>query len=218
MRFTPSHNFPPLKLRTARPYFSLRTFPVCDFVYLRSARIFHKAFSRMTYKEKLRDITTFVFDFDGVFTDGTVFLMPPSDFVRTMNVRDSYAVQYAVKKGYRIAIITGGNSETVKERMAYLGVQEVFLRASDKLPVLDQFLGTHGLKPENVLYMGDDLPDYPVLEKVGLPCCPFDAAEEIKSIVQYISPFSGGKGCVRDVIEQTLKVQGQWFDRSALHW
>lgn len=172
----------------------------------------------MNYKVKLKQITTFVFDFDGVLTDGKVYLLPPDQYVRTMNTRDSYAVQYAVKKGYRIAVITGGNNEMVKERMAYLGVKDVFLKAAEKLPVLENFLTENNLKIDEVLYMGDDLPDYHAIAKAGLGVCPKDAAEEIKQVADYISIRKGGQGCVRDVIEQVLKSQGKWFDRNNLEW
>lgn len=172
----------------------------------------------MTYKEKLNKIDTFIFDFDGVLTDGTVYLLPPKEFIRTMHVRDSFAIQYAVKKGYRIAIITGGNSEMVRERMAYLGVQDVFLRASDKLKVYNAYTSEHGVNDEKVLYIGDDLPDYPVLKKVGVAVCPADAVEEVKAIVDYVSPRKGGQACVREIIEQVLKLQGKWFDEDATQW
>jgi 3-deoxy-D-manno-octulosonate 8-phosphate phosphatase (KDO 8-P phosphatase) len=172
----------------------------------------------MNYKVKLKQITTLVFDFDGVLTDGKVYLLPPDQYVRTMNTRDSYAVQYAVKKGYRIVVITGGNNEMVKERMAYLGVKDVFLKAAEKLPVFEKFLQDNNLTNEEVLYMGDDLPDYHAIVKAGLGVCPKDAAEEIKQVADYISIHKGGQGCVRDVIEQVLKSQGKWFDRNNLEW
>lgn len=172
----------------------------------------------MTYKEKLNHITTFIFDFDGVLTDGKVYLLPPNEFVRTMNTRDSYAIQYAVKKGFRIVIITGGNNEMVRERMEYLGVKDVFLRASLKLPVFELFLKENNLPIENVLYMGDDLPDYHTIKKAGIGACPSDAVKEIREVADYISPIKGGQGCVRDVIEQTLMVQGKWFDKDGLEW
>jgi 3-deoxy-D-manno-octulosonate 8-phosphate phosphatase (KDO 8-P phosphatase) len=172
----------------------------------------------MNYKILLKNITTFVFDFDGVLTDGKVYLLPPDQFVRTMNTRDSYAIQYAVKKGYRIVIITGGNNEMVRERMEYLGVKDVFMRASLKLPVFENFLNENSIAFENTLYMGDDLPDYHTIKKAGIGACPKDAAEEIKSVADYISPIEGGKGCVRDVIEQVLKSQGKWFDENSLEW
>ncbi len=172
----------------------------------------------MNYKITLKNITTFVFDFDGVLTDGKVYLLPPDQFVRTMNTRDSYAIQYAVKKGFRVAVITGGNNEMVRERMEYLGVKDVFLKASLKLPVFEKFLKENSIGFENALYMGDDLPDYGAIKKAGIGACPKDAAEEIKSLADYISPIEGGKGCVRDVIEQVLKSQGKWFDENELEW
>lgn len=172
----------------------------------------------MTYKEKLNHINTFIFDFDGVLTDGKVYLLPPNEFVRTMNTRDSYAIQYAVKKGYRIVIITGGNNEMVRERMEYLGVKDVFLKASHKLPVYEQFLKDNNIPNDNVLYMGDDLPDYHTIKKAGVGACPNDAVKEVREIADYISPMKGGAGCVRDVIEQTLMAQGKWFDKDGLEW
>jgi len=172
----------------------------------------------MNYKILLKNITTFVFDFDGVLTDGKVYLLPPDQFVRTMNTRDSYAMQYAVKKGYRIVIITGGNNEMVRERMEYLGVKDVYMKAALKLPVFEKFLNENSIAFENALYMGDDLPDYHAVKKAGIGACPKDAAEEIKSVAKYISPMEGGKGCVRDVIEQVLKSQGKWFDENNLEW
>ena len=172
----------------------------------------------MNYKVLLKNITTFVFDFDGVLTDGKVYLLPPDQFVRTMNTRDSYANQYAVQKGYRVVIITGGNNEMVRERMEYLGVKDVFMRASSKLPVFEKFLNENSIAFENTLYMGDDLPDYHAIIKAGIGACPKDAADEVKQIADYISPQKGGKGCVRDVIEQVLKSQGKWFDENNLEW
>lgn len=172
----------------------------------------------MTYKEKLNHITTFIFDFDGVLTDGKVYLLPPNEFIRTMNTRDSFAIQYAAKKGYRIVIITGGNNEMVRERMEYLGVKDVFLKASHKLPVYEQFIKDNQLNSEHVLYMGDDLPDYHTIKKAGVGACPRDAVKEVREIADYISPMKGGAGCVRDVIEQTLMAQGKWFDKDGLEW
>ncbi|MGD1845035.1 MAG: KdsC family phosphatase [Salibacteraceae bacterium] len=166
------------------------------------------------YLSRLARISTFIFDVDGVLTDGSVTLLPTGDQVRNMNVKDGYALQLAIKLGYRIAIISGGKSEAVRQRLNGLGVQDVHLGASDKLEVFDEYLLTWDLKADNILYMGDDLPDYQVLSRVGLAACPLDAAEEIKSICHYISPAEGGTGCVRDVIEKALRVQGKWFDPS----
>jgi 3-deoxy-D-manno-octulosonate 8-phosphate phosphatase (KDO 8-P phosphatase) len=162
------------------------------------------------YKQQLKNITTVILDFDGVLTDGTVFLMPPTEFVRTMNVRDSFAIQFAVKNGVRIAVITGGNNIVVKERMAYLGVNDVFLQAHDKLIVYEAYKKTNGLKDSEILYMGDDMPDFAVMKKAGIAIAPNDAVEEIKSVSTYVSPFKGGHGCVRDVLEQMLKIKGLW--------
>jgi 3-deoxy-D-manno-octulosonate 8-phosphate phosphatase (KDO 8-P phosphatase) len=161
-------------------------------------------------KENLNKISTFVFDVDGVLTDGSVILMPDGEQVRTMNVKDGYAIQLAVKKGYKICIITGGDSQQVKERLLKLGVQDVYMKAHDKLDVFENYFYSNHLKYEEILYMGDDLPDYEVMKKVGYATCPADSAEEIKSISQYISPIKGGYGCVRDVVEQVMKIQGTW--------
>lgn len=171
-----------------------------------------------SYKKKLNDITTFCFDVDGVFTDGIVLLASDGDQLRTANVRDGYAVQLAVKKGYRIAIITGGRSEQVRKRFEGLGVTDVFLGSSNKVSVLEAYLKKEGLSKDEVCYMGDDIPDYRVMSAVGLAVCPRDAAPEIRDISGYISPYDGGKGCVRDILEQTMKVQGKWFDSDSHEW
>ncbi len=171
-----------------------------------------------TYKETLNNITTFVFDVDGVLTDGSVLLLPPNEMIRTMHTRDGYAMQLAVKKGYNLCIITGGNSPSVKERLQYLGIQDVYMASKNKVDVYNSYKDLRGISDEEVLYMGDDIPDYRVMEMVGLPACPADAAEEIKRVAKYISPVNGGKGCVRDVIEQTMKVQGKWFDADSHEW
>ena len=170
-----------------------------------------------SYKEKLPNISTFIFDVDGVLTDGQILLME-EDFVRSLNSRDAYAMQYAVKEGYRILIITGGSSTLVEKRLLGLGIQEVRLKSFNKLKVYNDLKAKHGFKDSEVLYMGDDIPDYKVLKTVGVSTCPQDAAVEIKAISDYQSPFDGGKHCVRDVIEQTLRVQGKWFSESAFDW
>ncbi len=170
-----------------------------------------------SYKEKLNKITTFIFDVDGVLTDGQVYLLK-DEFVRALNSRDSYAIQYAIKQEYRILIITGGTSELVKDRLLGLGVTEVRLRSSNKLSVYNELKSQYGFTDEQALYMGDDIPDYEVLEQAGVSTCPQDAAVEIKSICDYQSPYNGGRHCVRDVIEQTLRVQDKWFKKGALDW
>ncbi|MGB1518047.1 MAG: KdsC family phosphatase [Crocinitomicaceae bacterium] len=171
----------------------------------------------ITYKEKLNKITTFIFDVDGVLTDGAVLLIE-KEVVRTLSSKDGYALQYASKKGYNIFIITGGYSISVKERLENLGAREVVLKANNKLSHYNRLKQDYGFQDDEVLYMGDDIPDYEVLKKVGVSTCPQDAAVEIKGICDYQSPFGGGKHCVRDVIEQTLRVQKKWFDKSAFDW
>jgi len=162
------------------------------------------------FKQLLNDITTFVFDVDGVLTDGSLMLMPDGEHVRSMNIKDGYALQEAVKKGYKIAVISGGQSEAVRIRLAKLGIQDIYMGVRDKVEALDEFLATYAIQPANVLFMGDDMPDYGVMKRVGIPVCPNDAASEIKAISIYISDKKGGKGCVRDIIEQVLKVQAKW--------
>jgi len=170
------------------------------------------------YKEKLLKVNTFIFDYDGVLTDGTIILTSDGDALRTANVKDGYAMQLAVKKQYRIAIISGGYSESMKRRFESLKINDVFLGVDKKIDVYNQYLESHNLQKENVLFMGDDIPDYEIMLKVGVPTCPSDAAEEIKKIATYISHQPGGHGCVRDIIEQVLKVQGKWMNDDAYHW
>lgn len=163
-----------------------------------------------SYKEYLHQITTFIFDVDGVFTDGSLHITTQGDMHRVMNVKDGYAVKAALDAGYKVCIISGGTDEGVRNRLQALGVKDVFLGAHDKTKFLNQYIDTNSIALENILYMGDDIPDYPVLKKVGLATCPQDAVMEIKEISHYISHKEGGKGCVRDVIEQVLKVHGKW--------
>ena len=162
------------------------------------------------FKEDLKRIEGFVFDVDGVFTSGSIYIQPNGEFIRSMNVKDGYAVQFAKKKNYPIAIITGGNTESVIIRFKELGVTDVYLKSTDKLADFKNFIHKNNLNTNNVLYMGDDLPDYEAMCYAGIATCPSNAAEEIKSISKYISAFNGGDGCVRDVIEQVLRAQGKW--------
>jgi 3-deoxy-D-manno-octulosonate 8-phosphate phosphatase (KDO 8-P phosphatase) len=170
------------------------------------------------YKEKLLKINTFIFDYDGVLSDGSVILTSSGDALRTANVKDGYAMQLAVKKNYRIAIISGGFSESMVRRFESLNIKDVFLGVDKKIDVYKEYLSAHNLKDENVLFMGDDIPDYEIMLRAGVPCCPADAAEEIKRKATYISHQPGGHGCVRDVIEQVLKVQHMWMNDDAYHW
>jgi 3-deoxy-D-manno-octulosonate 8-phosphate phosphatase (KDO 8-P phosphatase) len=165
----------------------------------------------MNYKTKLKSIKAFVFDCDGVLTDGSVTLMPDGEQVRKMSTRDGYALQLAVKKGFIVAIITGGSSSAVKSRMTRLGVHDVYLACHDKVKALKEMMHIYSLNADDILYMGDDMPDYEVMQIVGLPTCPDNAAQEIKNLSDYVSHKGGGEGCVRDVIEQTMKVQGKWM-------
>lgn len=162
------------------------------------------------YKEYLQHITTFIFDIDGVLTDGTVTITTNGELLRKMSVKDGYALKTAIDLGYHICIISGGSNEGVKLRLEGLGIKDIYLSTHNKIAQLNEYLTTYGISPENVLYMGDDLPDFQVMQLVGLPCCPQDAVPEIKNISKYISHKNGGFGAARDVIEQVLKVQEKW--------
>jgi len=163
-----------------------------------------------SYKEYLDHITTFIFDVDGVLTDGTLTIMTNGEMLRTMNVKDGYAMKAALTKGFNLCIISGGTNEGVRNRLSNLGIKDIYLGAHYKVEQLKDYFDKNDIKAENVLYMGDDVPDEPVMRLVGLPTCPQDAVPEIKNIAKYVSHKDGGKGCVRDVIEQVLKVQGKW--------
>ncbi len=165
------------------------------------------------YKEQLKHIHTLVFDYDGVFTDGVVYVTGDGrQPMRTSHVRDGFALQKAVKKGLTLAVITGGKNSAVIERMHQLGVKYVYTHVDDKEKTLKVLMKSLGINSENMLYMGDDLPDIPALELAGLRCCPADAVEEVKQRCHYISHCNGGHGAVRDVIEQVLKSQNLWMN------
>lgn len=163
-----------------------------------------------SYKEYLENINTFIFDVDGVLTDGSVTIMTNGDMLRTMNIKDGYALKAAVDAGFNVCIISGGTNEGVRKRLSGLGIGDIFLGAHNKIDQLNEYMNSKGIQLENILYMGDDIPDYPVMKLVGLPSCPQDAVNEIKGISKYISHKNGGKGAVRDVIEQVLKVHDKW--------
>lgn len=162
--------------------------------------------------QKLKEITTFIFDVDGVLTTGDVIAAESGELLRTFNIKDGYAMQLAVKKGYHVCIISGGRGQAMEKRFQGLGISEVFLGVSDKVVVFEDYLLRNQINASEVLYMGDDIPDLYVMQRVGLPSCPADASIDIKAISAYISPFKGGCTAVRDVIEKVLKLQGKWFD------
>jgi 3-deoxy-D-manno-octulosonate 8-phosphate phosphatase (KDO 8-P phosphatase) len=166
----------------------------------------------MQLLQQFKSITTFVFDVDGVLTDGTLTVLPDGVMARKMNVKDGYALQLAVKRGYNVIIISGGNSVEVKERLLKLGVREVFMQVTDKVNVLNNYLSANNITWEETLYMGDDIPDMEVMRKAGLASCPSDAVTEIKEISAFISPLRGGFGCAREVIEKVLKLRQHWND------
>ncbi len=168
----------------------------------------------MNVSADFKNITTFVFDVDGVLTDGTVLVLQGGLQARRMNIKDGFALQMALKNGYRVRVISGGNSPEVVNRLEKLGVTDVHMSVLDKKAILEQYMATHKLKKEEVLYMGDDLPDIPPMTVVGLPCCPADAVDEVKEAAAYISPLTGGFACVRDVIEKVLRSNGHWYYRA----
>lgn len=166
----------------------------------------------------LSQIKAFIFDVDGVLSPNTIPVHPSGEPLRMANVKDGYALQLALKHGYTVAIITGCDSESVCHRFQKLGIPYVYMCAQVKKEPFADFLKQTGLQPEEILYMGDDIPDFDVMKQVGLPTCPSDAVSEIKAISAYISPCNGGCGCVRDVIEQVLKARGDWMSDLAFCW
>ena len=170
------------------------------------------------FKEKLRQIRTLIFDIDGVMSRQTISLDINGTPLRTVNIRDGYALQLAVKKGYRIAVISGALNEQVNVRLKNLNVTDVFLGIGNKLPVYREYLEKNNLTDAEVLYMGDDIPDLEVMCAAGVAVCPADADSEIKQVSKYISDKNGGEGCVRDVIEQVMRLHGTWLNHDACHW
>ncbi len=166
-----------------------------------------------SYKEYLNQISTFVFDVDGVLTDASVHITTKGELLRSMNIKDGFALKQAIKSGYTVCIISGGKNEGVRKRLRDLGITDIYLGIDDKVEQLDEFFDIYDIKAENVLYMGDDIPDMYPMKRTGLPTCPQDAVPEVKEISKYISHKKGGKGCVRDVIEQVMKVQGKWIKK-----
>ena len=171
-----------------------------------------------TINYDLRKIKAFIFDVDGVLSSAVIPLSPEGDPMRTVNIKDGYAIQLAVKKGFHVAIITGGYTEAVRIRFERLGVPHIYMRSAVKIHDFRDYMEQTKLHPEEVIYVGDDLPDYEVMTQVGLPVAPADAAPEIKSIAKYITSCKGGEGVARDLIEQTLKAQGLWDTADAFGW
>ena len=162
------------------------------------------------YKINLHKIKAFAFDVDGVFTDGSLLVDNDGHFLRTYNAKDGYAVRQAIKNGYHIAIITGGADASIEHRFKNLGVQDIFLLSADKIHDFKTFCSRRNVNAAEILFVGDDIPDIEVMQASGVACCPADAVAEVKNVAAYISEMSGGKGCVRDVIEQVMKIQGKW--------
>lgn len=162
------------------------------------------------YKHLLPKIKTFIFDVDGVLTDGKILINSDGELLRSFDTKDGYAMKCALVKGFKIVIITGGRNEAVRERFKELGVIDIYLGAHHKLDAYQDLMDNYDLNPEEILYIGDDIPDIPVMEKVGLGCCPANAASDVKAMADYVSHKKGGEGCVRELIEQVLRVQGKW--------
>lgn len=164
----------------------------------------------MNFKEKLRSVKCFVFDVDGVLTNGQLLVTHEGQLLRSMNIKDGYALQLAIKEGYEVIIISGAVSEGVVKRLNGLGIKEVYSGVPDKKQKLQEILNTHRLSSEQILYMGDDMPDVEVMQFCGVPCCPADAIQQVKKISIYTSEKKGGEGCVRDIVEQVLTLHGKW--------
>ena len=162
------------------------------------------------FKEDIAKVEALIFDVDGVFTDGGITPLPDGDFLRQYYAKDGYAVAYAVKQGIKIFIISGGRGAMLERRFKYLKVTEAHIDISDKIGCLNDIIARHGFNPENVLFMGDDIPDLECMRAVGIPVAPADACSEIIEAARYVSEFAGGRGCVRDIIEQTLRSQDKW--------
>lgn len=176
---------------------------------------------KKNYKEILPQIKAFAFDMDGVMNSGVFNIGPDGSPIRNLNSKDGYAIQLAIKKGYPVAVISGGHCEGVKTILRGLGVTDIYMRAAHKVASWEDLLAVYehtGLKAENVLYMGDDVPDIPVLKLAGVSAAPHNAVPEVRATVDYVSPVNGGGGCVRDVIEQTLKVQDNWMLEEDFEW
>lgn len=167
----------------------------------------------------LQKIKAVVFDVDGVLSASTIQMDGKGEPVRTINIKDGYAIQLAVKHGIRLAIMTGGHNENIRSRYEYLGVKDVYINCSMKIRTWEELLSKYDLHEEEIIYVGDDIPDYEVMKRAGCPCCPKDACTEIKEISTYVSDYEGGHGVARDILEQVLKAQGKWvLNEKAFGW
>ncbi len=164
------------------------------------------------FKEDLMKVSAFIFDVDGVLSNECIVIDSSGEMLRTANTKDGYAIQYAIKKAYPVAIITGGMSDAVEKRYRGLGVKDIYMASKDKIKDFEDFISKNDLNPDEIMYMGDDLPDYEVMKRIGVPTCPANAVEQIKAISNYISDKDGGYGCVRDVVEQVLRAHGKWLE------
>src|ERR1700712_3212209 len=171
-----------------------------------------------SYLNKLKDITTFIFDVDGVLTDGAVHVTENGEQTRSFNIKDGYALQLAVKCGYNVCTVSGSRSKSALYRLNSLGLKDVYMGIHTKIEKVKIYLEERSIIFGNVMYMGDDIPELEAMKIVGLPACPADAVEEIKAVSLYVSPFAGGKGCARDIIEKVLKIQGKWMNEQAYSW
>ena len=162
------------------------------------------------FKEDIARVEAFVFDVDGVMTDGGIIPTPDGDFIRRYYAKDGYALAYAIREGYKICVISGGRGEMLRRRLEMLGIEDMYLNCMDKIAAIEEFITRYGLNSENVIYMGDDIPDLECMERVGIPVCPADACSEVIEASRYVSEFCGGKGAVRDIVEQVLRSQDEW--------
>ncbi len=170
------------------------------------------------FKEDIVKTEAFIFDVDGVMTDGGIMPLVDGDFIRKYYAKDGYAIAYALRMGYKVCIITGGRGATLDHRLKMLGITDVYLDCMDKISAMQDFFARHGLDPANVIYMGDDIPDLECMKAVGIPVCPSDAASEGIEASRYVSEFAGGHGCVRDIIEQVLRARDDWArDSRGMH-
>lgn len=166
------------------------------------------------FKEDIARVRAFVLDVDGVMTDGSIIPTPDGDFVRRYHAQDGYAIAYAIRCGYKVCVISGGRGDMLRRRLEMLGVTRMYLNCMNKIAAIDEFLADSALDPDQVIYMGDDIPDLDCMRRVGVPVCPADACSEVIEASRYVSEYNGGHGAVRDIIEQTLRAQDQWCKSS----